>query len=104
MTIEQLEFTEEAGDIDAHDVCIFALSTCGFCKACLRFLREKSVKFRYVYYDLLDNEIKDEVRNELKEKYSQRIMFPFVIVDEGTDAMKVIVGFKEEELKSSLDL
>ena len=99
-TIETLEFTNEEGTNSEHDVKIFALSTCGFCKACLRFLRENSVAFKYVYFDLLDPDTKDGVKNELTEKYNERIMFPFVIIDEE----HVVVGFKDEELKKMLDI
>ncbi|HME54488.1 MAG TPA: glutaredoxin family protein [Candidatus Lokiarchaeia archaeon] len=99
-TIETIEFTSEEGENNGHQVMIFALSTCGFCKACLRFLRENSVAFKYVYYDLLDPDTKDGVKKELTEKYKERIMFPFVIIDEEN----IVVGFKDDELKKKLNL
>ena len=99
-TIETIEFTNEDGTNNNHQVTIFALSTCGFCKACLRFLRENSVSFKYVYYDLLDPDLKDAVKKELTEKYKERIMFPFVIIDED----HIVVGFKDAELKKILDI
>jgi len=99
-TIETLEFTNEDGTNSGHNVTIFALSTCGFCKACLRFLRENSVAFKYVYFDMLDPDTKDAVKKELNEKYKERIMFPFVVIDDE----HVVVGFKDAELKKMLDI
>ena len=98
--IEKLKFTTEKGTKNDHKVTIFALSTCGFCKACLKFLSDSKVTFKYVYYDLLDPETKDAIKSELTAKYKERIMFPFVIIDEN----KVVVGFKDEELKKHLQL
>jgi len=58
------------------------------------------VSFKYVYYDLLDPDLKDAVKKELTEKYKERIMFPFVIIDED----HIVVGFKDAELKKILDI
>jgi glutaredoxin len=99
--LEKLEYTHEAGKNDKHDVTVYALSTCGFCKSCLKFLHDNDVKFKYVYYDLLDSDIKDAVKKELTEKYKERIMFPFVVVDGGK---RTVIGFKEEELTECLEL
>ena len=98
--IEKLEFTTEKGTKSNHKVTIFALSTCGFCKACLKFLKDNKVTFKYVYYDLLDQDTKDAIKGELNEKFKERIMFPFVIIDEN----KVVVGYKEDEIKKHLQL
>ncbi|NMC03821.1 MAG: glutaredoxin family protein [Candidatus Lokiarchaeota archaeon] len=101
MMLENVTFTEEAGTIAKHDVVVFALSTCGFCKSCLKFLHDKGVKFKYVYYDLLDTDVKAAVKDELTKKYNERIMFPFVVIDDGKH---VVVGFKEDQLVEFLGL
>ena len=98
--LEKLPYETKDGSKNDHDVTVFALSTCGFCKTCLQFLAEKNVAFKYVYYDLLDSEKKDAVRSELTEKYNERIMFPYTVVD----GKHVIVGFKEEKLRELLDI
>ncbi len=98
--IEKIEYTQETGTNTKHEVTVYALSTCGFCKSCLKFLHDKSVQFKYVYYDLLDSEIKNALKEELNEKYKERIMFPFVIID----GKHVITGFKEDKLTDLLEL
>jgi glutaredoxin len=102
MLIESLdlEWTKKDGAVDGHNVTVYALSTCGFCKACLKFLNEKDVKFKYVYFDLLDKEVKDKLRDALKEKYNERIMFPFVVIDYND----VIVVFKQSALEEKLGI
>ncbi|MBN2152181.1 MAG: glutaredoxin [Candidatus Lokiarchaeota archaeon] len=98
--IEKITFTQETGTNAKHEVTVYALSTCGFCKSCLKFLHDKSVQFRYVYYDLLDPEVKSALKEELNEKYKERIMFPFVIIDD----KHVVTGFKEDKLITLLEL
>jgi glutaredoxin len=94
---EDLDFTEENGEKTSHNVKIYALSTCGFCARALKYLRENSISFRFVYVDQLPYEVKDRVKSNLKETYNQSVAFPFMVVDENTDTQKVIVGFLREE-------
>lgn len=97
---EHIQFTNENGTHDAHDVVVYALSTCGFCKRGLAFLRSNSVKFRYVYVDLLDNDAKQELKDSLSKKFNDRIAYPFIVVDD----VKSCVGFTEEKWKEMLEL
>lgn len=94
---EELDFTVENGDNSTHDVKVYALSTCGFCARALKFLRENSVTFRFIYVDSLPHEVKDRVKSDLRETFKQSIAFPFMVVDENTDDQKVIVGFLKEQ-------
>nr|MDO8110237.1 glutaredoxin family protein [Candidatus Sigynarchaeota archaeon] len=98
--IEKLDYKFEDGVKKKHEVIVYALSTCGFCKACLKFLKDNKVAFKYVYYDLLEPATKDAVKNDLNIKYKERIMFPFVVID----GKRVVVGMKEDELKKLLEL
>lgn len=98
--LEKIEYTQEDGAHASHHVCVYALSTCGHCKRCLKWMKDNDVKFEYVYYDLLDSDVKAAVKDELKEKYGERLAFPFVVIDE----KDVVVGFVESQLKDHLGL
>lgn len=99
--IEELDFTRKEGSKDSRDVTIYALSTCGHCKRCLKFMDEQDVQFKYVYFDLLDKDVKDAVRKNLKEKFpDERLMFPFIVIDDSD----VIVGFHESKVRKALGL
>jgi len=91
--IETLDFTYEEGDTRFEDVTVFALSTCGFCRMALNFLRDNSIKFRYVYIDELEPGVKQELKDYLKKKYKKRLSFPFLVIDQS----EVIVGFIDQE-------
>lgn len=95
--MDDIVFIKEEGTQNKGEIIIFALSTCAFCKKALKFLRENSITFSYVYVDEYDHDKKSEIKNNLKEKYSKDVGFPFLILN-GT---KIIVGFTEDEYKKN---
>ena len=59
---ENLDFEYEEGKKPPRELTLFALSTCGFCKSALRFLRRNQVAFKYLYLDKLELDTKKEVK------------------------------------------
>lgn len=98
--IEGVEFIHESGEKKDIKVTVYALSTCGFCRRGLAFLRDNSVEFEYVYVDHLPLETKNKVKDVLAEKYKERVAFPFVILN----GKEVMVGFSEIRWKDKLNL
>lgn len=90
---EDINFIEEDGKIATNELTVFALSTCGFCRRGINFLRENEVKFRYVYIDKMDFEKKSILKKDLQEKFNKRIAFPFLVCNDD----KACVGFVESE-------
>jgi len=95
-----LDYTYEQGRDIGKDVQIIALSTCGFCKRALRFLRENNIAFRFIYFDDLDRDVKSQVREEVREKFDIGLAFPYLIID-GKEAHS---GFNEEKWRAYLEL
>jgi glutaredoxin len=95
--MDDINFVKEEGTINRGDIVVFALSTCAFCKKALKFLKENSITFSYVYVDEYEPERKSEIKLNLKEKYNKDIGFPFLILN-GT---KIIVGFTEDEYRKN---
>lgn len=77
---------------------IFSLSTCSHCKATKRFLSECEVKYEFDDVDLLQGDERAAILEEVR-KWNPRCSFPTIIIGE-----KVIVGFKENEIKEALGL
>ena len=77
---------------------MFTLSTCSHCKAAKNFLDECTVKYEFRDVDLLTGEEREAVIEEVK-KLNESCSFPTIIIGD-----KVIVGFKEDELKEALNL
>lgn len=89
---EEIEFTYEEGSNDKNNITVFALSTCGFCWKGLNFLRDNSIKFRYIYIDKIPFEEKTSIKAKLLDIYHKKVAFPYVILNE----KEVFTGFKEE--------
>ena len=90
--LDTLEYTEVNGSKNEHDLTMYALSTCGFCKSAIAFLKEKDVSFRYVYIDKLSADVKADTKEKLTERFNKRMLFPFLVVD----AEKALPGFDED--------
>ena len=77
---------------------IYTLSTCGHCKATKRFLDECKIKFEFEDVDLLKGEERAAILEEVK-RWNPNCSFPTIIIGD-----KVIVGFKENEIREALGL
>lgn len=90
--LEQVE-----GSNDQHDLVLFALSTCGWCRKSRNFLDENDISYRYVYVDLLEDGKLEEVLGEV-EKRNPKKSFPTLVIDDED----VLVGFVEDRYKKRL--
>ena len=77
---------------------IYTLSTCGHCKATKRLLDECNVKYEFEDVDILEGEERAAILEEIK-KLNPDCSFPTIIIGD-----KVIVGYKEKEIKEALGL
>jgi glutaredoxin len=82
---------------DRGRVFLYALSTCGWCAKTKQLLTDLGVGFSYVYVDLLSGEERDQVVNEV-ERWNPQLSFPTLVVNE----TKVIVGFREDEIREAV--
>ena len=83
---------------DHPGVKIYSLSTCSHCKAAKKFLGECTIKYDFVDVDLLEGDERKAIVEDVR-KFNPRCSFPTIIIGE-----KVIVGFKETEIKEALGM
>ncbi|MBW2540400.1 MAG: glutaredoxin family protein [Deltaproteobacteria bacterium] len=84
--------------MSTQPVKIFSLSTCSHCRATKKFLGECTIKYDFVDVDLLQGEERAAVLEDIK-KFNPKCSFPTIIIGD-----KVIVGYKENEIKEALGL
>jgi len=84
--------------MDQPRVFIYALSTCGHCRAAKKLLSDKGVEYDFVDVDLLP---RDELRETLDEvaKVNPQRSFPTILIGD-----TVIVGARESEILEALGL
>jgi glutaredoxin-like protein NrdH len=77
---------------------LYSLSTCSHCKATKRLLAECIVHYDFVDVDLLQGEERRAILEDVK-KFNPSCSFPTIIIGD-----KVIVGYKEQEIREALGL
>lgn len=100
MNLNELPLVERQGTRRGHDIVVYALSTCGFCKRALAFLDEKGFAYRYIYVDQLPIETKNEIKKILKERFNENVAFPFAVIDDSDH----LVGFIQPDWIRTLGL
>ncbi len=86
------------GERKDHEVIVYGLSTCAWCKRTKQFPKDSRVKYEYVDIDLVNPEDRKKIDRELRKWKCQA--YPAVLIDN----KKLIVGFKVDELKEALQL
>ena len=81
-----------------QQVKMYTLSTCSHCKATKKFFDECKVEYEFTDVDLLQGDERKAILEDVK-KINPRCSFPTIIIGD-----KVIVGFKEDEIKEALGL
>ncbi len=77
---------------------MYTLSTCSHCKATRKFLDDCKVKYEFTDVDLLEGEERAAILEDVK-KWNPRCSFPTIIIGD-----RVIVGYREDEIKEALGL
>jgi glutaredoxin-like protein NrdH len=77
-------------------IMLYALSTCPWCRKTKALLDELGVAYDFLDVDLIDDMEEEKVKVEVG-KYNPRYSFPTIVIDD-----KVIIGFKEDEIREAL--
>jgi len=80
------------------EVKIYTLSTCSHCKSVKKLLDKHNIEYEFTDVDLLKGEERKATLEEVK-KLNPRSSFPTISIGD-----KVIVGYKENEIKEALGL
>ena len=77
---------------------MYTLSTCSHCKAAKRFLDECQVQYEFTDVDLVSREERVAILEDVRH-WNPRCSFPTIIIGD-----KVVVGYREDEIKEALGL
>jgi glutaredoxin-like protein NrdH len=84
--------------MEQKPVKMYSLSTCGYCKATKKLLDECKVKYEFTDVDLLQGKEREAILEEVR-KLNPQCSFPTIIIGD-----KVIVGYREDEIKKALGI
>ena len=94
-----MQFSKVSGQKRQHQVVLYALSTCAWCRMTKQFLEDNDVEFEYVYVDLCEEEDKQKIRDHIQSKGGP-LSYPTIIVDDNM----LITGFRKDKLREALGL
>jgi glutaredoxin-like protein NrdH len=81
---------------DAGRIVLYALSTCPWCRRTKALLQELGVAYDFLDVDLLDAAEESKIKPDVL-KNNPRYSFPTIVIGD-----KVIIGFKEDEIREAL--
>jgi glutaredoxin-like protein NrdH len=84
--------------MEDKQVKVYTLSTCGHCRATKKFLGDCGIQFEFTDVDLLTGEERRAILEEVK-RFNPNCSFPTIIIGE-----KVVVGYKENEIRAALGI
>ena len=96
--LESVEYNKMEGKHPCPPLRIYALSTCAFCEKAMNFLKEHNYPFEYLFLDLIDRELKRNIKALLKERYGNITLFPLLVIN----GEKSLSGFVEEDWREEL--
>jgi len=91
------DFEQVDGSKKEHELRLYAISTCGWCRKARSFLEGNDVAYEFVYVDNLEGAEQKKVVEEVA-KLNPEGTFPTLVVD-GAD---VIVGFNNDTYMDKL--
>jgi len=77
---------------------MYTLSTCSHCKAAKKFMSDCLIKYDCTDVDLLGGEERSAILEDIK-KINPACSFPTIIIGD-----KIIVGFRESDIREALGL
>ena len=84
--------------MNEKSVKLYSLSTCSHCKSTKKLLNECTVQYEFVDVDLLEGGERKQILEDIR-KFNPKCSFPTIIIGD-----KVIVGFREQEIKEALGI
>jgi len=94
-----MQTTKISGKNNKHKVLVYAISTCGWCKRAKTFLNENNVEYEYVDIDLINDEDKEKIRQDIQNRGGP-LAYPTLIIDNKT----LLTGAPQDKLKEVLQI
>ena len=92
-----MKTTKVSGKNRRHQVLLYAISTCAWCKRTKKFFADNDIEFEYVDVDICDREDREMIRRDILDR-GGRLSYPVIIIDNEI----LINGFHEDRMKEVL--
>lgn len=93
-----MPFQKIKGKNNKHQVILFALSTCGWCRMTKELLNSNGIEYEFIDVDLTSGPEREEVINRVRQ-LNPRGSFPTIQIDD-----QVVIGYDEERIRELLEI
>ena len=76
---ENVPFTSVPGGVNHDKLQLLALSTCGFCKRGMEYLKTKGIGFEFVFLDEVETDLKLKTKDEFRQKFGINLSYPSLV-------------------------
>jgi len=87
------------GKNNEHEVLIYAISTCAWCKMTEKYLKDKDIAYGYVDVDVASEEDRQKIRDDITRRGGEP-SYPTIIIDDKT----LITGFRKDKINEALGI
>jgi glutaredoxin-like protein NrdH len=94
-----MKTTKVEGKNKKHQVLLYALSTCAWCKRTKQFLKNNNIEYEYVDIDLCSEEDKERIRQDITH-HGGSLNYPTMIIDD----KKLVAGYDEAGIREALGI
>ena len=94
-----MRYIKVPGTTKDHNVLMYAISTCIWCKKTKKWLRDQDIEYLYVDVDLCNVEDREKIKKDILTREGQ-LVYPVIIIDDEI----LINGFQIEKLKEVLGI
>ncbi|MFH1328365.1 MAG: glutaredoxin domain-containing protein [Candidatus Bathyarchaeota archaeon] len=99
MSTEKIKFTKVSGENTKHNVLLYTLTTCAWCKRLKKLLTDNNITYEYVDVDLYRQEDREQVRQDILNRGGE-LNYPAIIIDN-----KILInGFQKNKIQDALDI
>ncbi|MFX1563424.1 MAG: glutaredoxin family protein [Promethearchaeota archaeon] len=94
-----MDLVKVEGQRKNHNVLMYTISTCGWCKMTKQFMKDHSVEHEYIDVDLCSKKDREKIHQDIRRR-GGRLSFPTIIIDDKI----LITGFRKKEIEEVLGL
>ncbi len=93
-----MPFKKISGKNNKHQVILFALSTCGWCRMTKELFNSNGIEYEFIDVDLTSGSEREDIIKRVRQ-LNPRGSFPTIQIDD-----QVVVGYDEEKIRELLGI
>ncbi len=96
---DKMQTVKVPGRNNKHQVLVYAISTCGWCKRAKKFLNDNNIGYEYIDVDVCNWEDKNKIMQDIKSRGGQ-LAYPTLIIDNKI----LLTGASPDKLREVLEI